>query len=64
MCAFTFMQLSHDSGKLIPATAYQTFIFISNSIKLDRACNSDVDSVLRTKAEVVFMTIYAVHVNH
>ena len=53
-----------DSGKLIPTTAYQTFIFVSDSIKLGRVCSSDVYSVLRTKAEVVFMTVYAVHVNH
>ena len=53
-----------DSGKSIPPTAYQTFIFVSDSIKLGRACSSDVHSVLRTKAEVVFMTVYAVHVNH
>ena len=53
------MQLSPDSGKSIPATAYQTFIFVSNSTKLGRACNSDVYSVLRPKAEVVFMTVYA-----
>ena len=57
------MQLSLDSGKSIPATAYQAFIFVSDSIKLGRACSSDVNSVLRTKAEVV-MTIYAVHMNH
>ena len=57
------MQLSHDSGKSIPAAAYQTFIFVSDS-KLGRACSSDVYSVLRTKAEVVSMMIYAVHVNH
>ena len=48
-----FMQLSPDSGKLIPTTAYQTFIFVSDSINLGRACSSDVYSVLRTKAEVV-----------
>ena len=52
------------SGKSIPATAYQAFIFVSDSIKLGRACSSDVYSVLITKAEVVFMTVYAVHVNH
>ena len=34
----------------IPATAYQTFIFVSDSItKLGRACSSDVYSVLKLK---------------
>ena len=46
-------QVIPDSGKSIPATAYQTFIFVSDSTKLGRACSSDVYSVLRTKAEVV-----------
>ena len=59
----TFMLLFTISGKSIPTTAYQTFIFVSDSIKLGRARSSDVNSVLRTKAEVVFMTVYAVHVN-
>ena len=39
------------------------FLFVPNHIKLGRACNSDVYSVLRTKAEVIFMTVYATHVN-
>ena len=56
------MQLSPDSGKSIPTTANQTFIFVSDSTKLGRVCSSDVYSILRTKAEVVFMTVYAVHV--
>ena len=51
------------SGKSIPTMAYQTFIFVSDCIKLGRACSSDVNSILRTKSEVVFMTVYAVHVN-
>ena len=58
------MRLSTVSGKSIPTTAYQTFLFVSDSIKLGRACSSDVYSVLRTKAEVFFMTVYAIHVNH
>ena len=56
MSAFTeeayIMRLSTVSGKSIPTTAYQTFLFVSDSIKLGRACSSDVYSVLRTKAEV------------
>ena len=35
--------LSTISGKLIPTTAYQTFLFVANSIKLGRACSSDVE---------------------
>ena len=58
------MRLSTISDKLIPATAYQTFLFVSDSIKLGRACSSNVYSVLRIKAEVVYMTVYAIHVNH
>ena len=57
------MQLSTDSGKSIPTTAYQTFLFVSDSTKLDTACSSDVYNVLRTKAEVFYMTVYTVHVN-
>ena len=34
--------------------------FVPNSIKLGRACSSDVCSVLRTKVE---MTVYAFHMN-
>ena len=58
------MWLSTISGKSIPTSAYQTFIFVSDSTKLGRACSSDVYSILRTEAEVVFMTVYAVHMNH
>ena len=58
------MQLSPDSGKSIPTTANQRFIFVSDSTKLGRACSSNVYSVLQAKSEVVFMTVYAVHVNH
>ena len=50
--------------KWIPTPAYQTFLFVPDSIKLGRACSSDVYSVLRTKAEVIFMTIYAIRVSH
>ena len=59
-----FVRLSTNFGKSIPTTAYQTFLFVPHSIKLDRACSSDAYSVLRTKAELIFMTIYAIHVNH
>ena len=48
------MWLSTISGKSIPTTAYQTFLFVSDSIKLGKACSSDVYSVLRTEAEVFF----------
>ena len=51
------------SGKSIPITAYQTFLFVSDSIKLGTACNSDVYSIQRTKAEVFVMTVYAIHVS-
>ena len=29
-----------------------------------RACSSDVYSVLGTKAGIIFMTVYAIHMNH
>ena len=38
-------------------------ITLPNIIKLGRACSSDVYSVLRTRAEIIFMTAYAIHVN-
>ena len=56
------MWLSTDSSTLIPI-AYQTLIFVSNSIKLGRARNSDAYSVQKRKAEVFFITVYASHVN-
>ena len=59
----TFMRLSTISSKSISTTAYQTFLFVSDSIKLGRACSSDFYSVLRTKAEVFFKTVYAIYVN-
>ena len=58
-----FVQLSTNFGKWIPTTTYQIFFFAPHSIKLDRACSSDVYSVLRTKSELIFMTVYAIHVN-
>ena len=58
-----FMWLSTNFGKPILTMAYQTFLFVPDSIKLDRACSSDVYSVLRTKAELIFMTVYAIHMN-
>ena len=39
-----------DFSKSIPTTAYQTFHFVSDSIKLGRACSSDVYSVLKNKS--------------
>ena len=51
---YTFLRLSSNFGKSISTTAYQTFLIVSDSIKLGRACNSDVYSILRTKAEVIF----------
>ena len=57
-----FIQLSTISGKLIPTTVYHTFVFVSDGIKLGRACSSNVHSVLTKKAEVFFVTVYAIHV--
>ena len=51
-------------NKSIFTPAYQTFLFVPNSIKLGKACSSNVYSVLRTKAEISFMMIFVVHVNH
>ena len=45
-----FILLATNFGKLIPTTAYQTFLFLPDSTELDRACSSDVYSILRTKA--------------
>ena len=57
------MWLSTDSSTLIPI-AYQTFIFVSNSIKLGRARSSDAYSVQKAKVEVFFITVYTIYVNH
>jgi len=54
------MWLSTNFGKSIPTTAYQTFLFVPKSIKLGRACSSDVYSALSTKAEIIFMMVYAI----
>ena len=52
-------------SELTPTTAHQTFLFVSNSIKPGKhACSSDFYSVLRTKAEVIYDSYYAIHVNH
>ena len=51
------------SGKSIPTTAYQIFLFVSDSIKLGTECSSDVYNIQRTKAEVFVMTVYAIHVS-
>ena len=50
--------VTHHYSKSIPTTAYQTFLFVSDSIKLGRACSNNVYSLLRTKAEVIFMMVY------
>ena len=50
------MWLSTDSSTLIPI-AYQTFIFVSNSIKLGKARSSDAYSVQKRKPEVFFITV-------
>ena len=44
----------HQFGMSIPIMAYKTFLFVPDSLKLGRACSSDVYSVLRTKAEIIF----------
>ena len=51
------------SSKLIPTTAYQIFLFVSDSIKLGTACISDVYNIQTTKAEVFVMTVYAIHIS-
>ena len=51
------------SGKSIPTTAYQTFLFVSDSIKLGTACISDVYNIQTTKPEVFVMMVYAIHVS-
>ena len=51
-------------GKSFPTTAYQTFLFGFDSTQLSRIPSSNVYSILRTKTEVIFMRVYAVHVNH
>ena len=56
------MRLFTNFGKSILTMASQTFFFVSNSIKLDRACNSNVYIVLKTEAEIIFMTVYVIHV--
>ena len=50
------------TGKSITTTAYEIFLFLSDSIKLGTACSSDVYNIQRTKAEVFVMTVYAIHV--
>ena len=49
--------VSTNFGMSVPTTAYKTFLFVPDTLKLGRACSSDVYSVLRTKAE----TVYAIH---
>ena len=58
-----FMRLSANFSKSIPTTNYQIFPFVSDSIKLGRACSSNVYSVPRTKPEIIFMTVYAIYVD-
>ena len=51
MSAFTEKTyLSAVFSKSILITAYQTFLFVSDNIKLGRACSSDVYSVLKKKS--------------
>ena len=57
------VQLSTHFGKCIPTTAYQIFLFVPDSIKPGRACSSNVYSVLRTKSEIILMTVHAIHVD-
>ena len=59
----TFKQLSTNFCTSIPTTAYQTFLFVSDSMKLSRSCSSDIYSILNAKAEVIFMTVYATRMN-
>ena len=67
MSAFTeetcLHAVSTNFCKCIPTTANQTFLFVPDGIKLARACSSDVYSFLRTKAEIMIMKVYAIHVN-
>ena len=53
-----FMRLSTYFGRSIPTTAYQTFLFGPDIIKLGRACSIDVYSTLRTKAEIFYMILW------
>ena len=48
-----FLQLSTKFGMSIPTTASQTFLIVPDSIKPGRACNSDIDRVLRIKIEII-----------
>ena len=60
----TFVRLTTNFfSKSIPTTVYQTFLFVSDSIKLGKACSSNVHCVLRTKTEIICITGYAIHVN-
>ena len=54
-CVYRRKVTLSDFGMLFTTTAYQTFPFVSNSIKLGRACSSNVYSIQRTKAVVIFM---------
>ena len=47
----------------LPRPTRQFSLHVPNSITVGRACSSDVSSILRTKAELIFMTVYAIHVN-
>ena len=58
------MRLSTNFVQSISTTAYQIFIFLSDSIKLGRSCSSDVYGILRTKSEVFIDILwFEVHVN-
>ena len=51
--------LSTNFGKSNFTTAYQTFLFVPDSVKLGRACSSDVYSALRTKAKFYYRLSYS-----
>ena len=52
------MQLSTNFGKSTITSAY-----IALRILLGTACNSDVYNVIKMKAEIIFMMVYAIHMN-
>ena len=54
---YAFMWLSTNLGKSIPTKAHQIFLFVPDSIKLGRACSSDVYSILKTKTEINLMMV-------
>ena len=61
--AFIFTWLSTNFSKSIPTMAYQTFLFVPDSIQLSRACSSDAYSILRMKAKMLFTWTVDFHVS-